>query len=246
MTLPTAPSFMFPPMNVNFGQPLHPVTSHAGISVIKTTQYRPMNLSHNAAAIQQVGVCTAQAGPASQLGSSQNITNTAQSSSSQFGSSTASPAQPGPSRSKSPSTSTSFMQSVHGLSSSDRLVQKRLSVRARRHALLCGRNINKPLQPLKIPSVASTSVGTSYHGQQEVEKVKAKVFFARVLVGKYTVGNPKLRKPPPLYPKSDQYGKCYDSCVDNEADPKIFVIFDSTQAYPEYLLEYIYSSDRPF
>lgn len=65
-----------------------------------------------------------------------------------------------------------------------------------------------------------------------------KMFMSKVLVGKYTGGHAGLRKPPPLFPDLDPYGKCYDSCVDNILNPKIFVIFDSTQAYPDYLIEY--------
>ncbi|XP_046572660.1 uncharacterized protein LOC124280722 [Haliotis rubra] len=64
-----------------------------------------------------------------------------------------------------------------------------------------------------------------------------KMFLAKVLVGKYTGGNTGHRRPPPFY-SAEPYGKCYDSCVDNIWDPKIFVIFDSNQAYPEYIVEY--------
>ena len=74
----------------------------------------------------------------------------------------------------------------------------------------------------------------------EPKKHTTQVFVARVLVGKYSGGSCKLRKPPPLDPKSDPLGKCYDSCVDDIHMPKIFVIFDSVQAYPEYLIEYTY------
>lgn len=74
----------------------------------------------------------------------------------------------------------------------------------------------------------------------EQKKQTTQMFVARVLVGKYSGGSSKLRKPPPLDPKSDPFGKCYDSCVDNIHMPKIFVIFDSAQAYPEYLIDYTY------
>ena len=74
----------------------------------------------------------------------------------------------------------------------------------------------------------------------ESKKHPTQMFVARVLVGKYSGGSSKLRKPPPLDPKSDPFGKCYDSCVDDIHVPKLFVIFDSAQAYPEYLIEYTY------
>lgn len=64
------------------------------------------------------------------------------------------------------------------------------------------------------------------------------VFLAKVLVGKYTGGNSAYRKPPPLFPDTDIYGRCYDSCVNDIHNPKIFVVFDTAQAYPDYLLEY--------
>ncbi|XP_033751396.1 uncharacterized protein LOC117335480 [Pecten maximus] len=73
---------------------------------------------------------------------------------------------------------------------------------------------------------------------QPSNKTVHRMFLAKVLVGKYTGGHNGLRKPPPLYPCTDPYGKCYDSCVDNIHNPKIFVIFDTAQAYPSYVLEY--------
>lgn len=73
---------------------------------------------------------------------------------------------------------------------------------------------------------------------QASNKTVHRMFLAKVLVGKYTGGHSGLRKPPPLYPCTDPYGKCYDSCVDNIHNPKIFVIFDTAQAYPSYVLEY--------
>ncbi len=71
------------------------------------------------------------------------------------------------------------------------------------------------------------------------------MFVGRVLVGCYTTGTPSLRKPPPLDP-SDPMGKSYDSCVDNVHNPKIYVVFDSSQCYPEYLIEYTNSHGGSF
>ncbi|XP_054672312.1 protein mono-ADP-ribosyltransferase PARP10 isoform X1 [Grus americana] len=60
------------------------------------------------------------------------------------------------------------------------------------------------------------------------------VFVAKVLTGQYAVGAQGLRAPPlregagaPLR---------YDSVVDNPLQPAIFVIFNDTQAYPQYLI----------
>ena len=63
------------------------------------------------------------------------------------------------------------------------------------------------------------------------------MFVAKVLVGSYTIGQSKYRRPPlkdPRDPESD----LYDSCVDDTSSPSIFVIFDTDQFYPEYIIEY--------
>uniref|UniRef100_A0A8C5E4S0 Poly [ADP-ribose] polymerase n=1 Tax=Gouania willdenowi TaxID=441366 RepID=A0A8C5E4S0_GOUWI len=56
------------------------------------------------------------------------------------------------------------------------------------------------------------------------------MFLARVIVGKFTLGHRHFIKP--------DDGNDYQSSVDNMTDPHIFVIFDSYQIYPEYLIEY--------
>ncbi|XP_043926428.1 protein mono-ADP-ribosyltransferase TIPARP [Protopterus annectens] len=63
------------------------------------------------------------------------------------------------------------------------------------------------------------------------------MFLAKVLTGKYTVGNPSIRRPPPLnplYTTSD----LFDSCVDNCFEPQIFVIFNDDQSYPYFIIQY--------
>ncbi|KAM4676575.1 protein mono-ADP-ribosyltransferase PARP12-like [Discoglossus pictus] len=62
------------------------------------------------------------------------------------------------------------------------------------------------------------------------------MFVARVLVGDYVRG-----KSSDLRPSSKSGSSCssfYDSCVDNEGNPSIFVIFEKHQIYPEYLITY--------
>lgn len=59
------------------------------------------------------------------------------------------------------------------------------------------------------------------------------MFLAKVLVGKFTLGKESYTSPPVR-----EGLKLYDSCVDNEANPSIFVIFDLAQSYPEYLIQY--------
>ena len=63
------------------------------------------------------------------------------------------------------------------------------------------------------------------------------MFVAKVLVGSYAAGDSSYRRPPrkdPSNPASD----LYDSCVDDESFPTIFVVFDTDQFYPEYIIEY--------
>ena len=63
------------------------------------------------------------------------------------------------------------------------------------------------------------------------------MFVAKVLVGSYTKGNSSYRRPPqkdPSNPASD----LYDSCVDDRSNPTIFVVFDTDQFYPEYIIKY--------
>ncbi|XP_064317640.1 zinc finger CCCH-type antiviral protein 1 isoform X1 [Phalacrocorax carbo] len=61
------------------------------------------------------------------------------------------------------------------------------------------------------------------------------MFVARVLVGNYVKGNAAYVRPPT---KSVDGLQFYDSCVDDESNPSIFVVFEKYQIYPEYLIEY--------
>lgn len=69
------------------------------------------------------------------------------------------------------------------------------------------------------------------------------MFLARVLVGEYTVGHPMYCRPPS---KDASFTNFYDSCVDDMANPKIYVIFDSNQIYPEYLIEFYWHLTKLF
>ncbi|XP_039616691.1 protein mono-ADP-ribosyltransferase PARP11-like [Polypterus senegalus] len=57
------------------------------------------------------------------------------------------------------------------------------------------------------------------------------IILARVLVGEYIAGCREYTRPPS---KKSTPTNLYDSCVDDENNPKIYVIFDSNQIYPEY------------
>ncbi|NXC91130.1 PARPT polymerase, partial [Cercotrichas coryphoeus] len=63
------------------------------------------------------------------------------------------------------------------------------------------------------------------------------MFLAKVLTGRYTVGNHTMRRPPPVEPGSVT-SDLYDSCVDNFFEPQIFVIFNDDQSYPYFIIQY--------
>lgn len=67
------------------------------------------------------------------------------------------------------------------------------------------------------------------------------MFLARVLVGEYSLGHPHFCRPPS---KDLSIANFFDSCVDDMVNPKIFVIFDSNQIYPEYLIEFYWRQRR--
>ncbi|XP_053834786.1 protein mono-ADP-ribosyltransferase PARP12-like isoform X2 [Vidua macroura] len=61
------------------------------------------------------------------------------------------------------------------------------------------------------------------------------MFVARVLVGDYVKGNATYVRPPV---KCADKLWLYDSCVDDELNPSVFVVFEKHQIYPEYIIEY--------
>lgn len=65
------------------------------------------------------------------------------------------------------------------------------------------------------------------------------MFLAKVLVGKASMGRNVYRRPPPLNSKTKtQWDRLYDSCVDDVHRPTTFVVFDSCQCYPYFLIKY--------
>ncbi|XP_054480881.1 protein mono-ADP-ribosyltransferase TIPARP-like [Anoplopoma fimbria] len=63
------------------------------------------------------------------------------------------------------------------------------------------------------------------------------MFLAKVLVGKVSLGRYDYRRPPPLDSKTSKF-LLYDTCVDDIDKPTMFVVFDSCQCYPYYLIKY--------
>lgn len=68
------------------------------------------------------------------------------------------------------------------------------------------------------------------------------IFVTRTLVGDYTAGSQSLRAPP--LREGEAVPRRYDSTVDSLHDPSIFVIFNDTQAYPQFLITCQWSRPR--
>lgn len=61
------------------------------------------------------------------------------------------------------------------------------------------------------------------------------VFVALAVVGDFDHGNKAYLCPPP---RPEISKKLLDSCVDDQKNPSIFVIFEKNQIYPACILEY--------
>ncbi|KAM3587713.1 uncharacterized protein V6R79_012606 [Siganus canaliculatus] len=84
-------------------------------------------------------------------------------------------------------------------------------------------------------SSTSTDPLPLYIGQTEALKGEPTsiIFLTRVIIGKSNVGQKDFRKP-----DDTSLENTHHSCVDDINNPKIFVIFDPNQLYPEYLVQY--------
>lgn len=59
------------------------------------------------------------------------------------------------------------------------------------------------------------------------------IYYARVLTGEFTVGDPSLKEPPQKDDESQ-----YDSVANSTHNPSMFVIFNDAAVYPDYLIEF--------
>ena len=75
-----------------------------------------------------------------------------------------------------------------------------------------------------------------YSSAQTVQSCYS-VFMAKVIVGSYVDGSYETQRPPPKDP-SDTLSPLHDSCVNNVVKPTIFVVFERSQAYPYYIIDY--------
>ncbi|XP_078475957.1 protein mono-ADP-ribosyltransferase PARP12-like [Lampetra fluviatilis] len=91
---------------------------------------------------------------------------------------------------------------------------------------------------------ASYSHAYSHKGRKGTAPASAAMFLARVLVGRYTRGvagyvwPPAIKASPSTSAGQPAPEVFYDSCVNTEIDPSIFVVFERDQIYPEYVIEY--------
>ncbi|XP_066446906.1 protein mono-ADP-ribosyltransferase PARP12-like [Eleutherodactylus coqui] len=71
------------------------------------------------------------------------------------------------------------------------------------------------------------------HGYCSSDSQHYVMFVARVLVGDFTCGSSSYMRPPSKSPSA-----FYDSCVNTQSNPSVFVIFEKHQIYPEYVIRY--------
>ncbi|XP_067851448.1 protein mono-ADP-ribosyltransferase TIPARP [Heptranchias perlo] len=98
---------------------------------------------------------------------------------------------------------------------------------------VCGKHATMFGQGSYFARKASYSHNFSKKSQEGVHYM----FLAKVLIGKYTLGKPSMRRPPPQTP-ADPSSDLYDSCVDNWLEPQIFVIFNDDQSFPYFIIQY--------
>lgn len=60
------------------------------------------------------------------------------------------------------------------------------------------------------------------------------IFMCSVLVGQYTAGSINMREPP-IIPDTSKH---YDSTVDDDYNPSVFVVYSDVHAYPDYLIKF--------
>lgn len=63
-----------------------------------------------------------------------------------------------------------------------------------------------------------------------------RMYLCKVLTGEFTKGMKGMRVPPAK--QGQQSHILYDSVVDNMSSPDMFIIFNDTQGYPDYLITF--------
>ncbi|XP_006814558.2 protein mono-ADP-ribosyltransferase PARP14-like [Saccoglossus kowalevskii] len=73
------------------------------------------------------------------------------------------------------------------------------------------------------------------YSQKDSNDTRLIMYLVRVLVGEYARGNLNMKAPPV---KDTRTQTKYDSTVDDPANPTIFVVYDDTFAYPEFIIHF--------
>ncbi|XP_061571250.1 protein mono-ADP-ribosyltransferase TIPARP-like [Cololabis saira] len=84
---------------------------------------------------------------------------------------------------------------------------------------------------------ATTACTSHYYTDRPADDENRHMFLAKVLVGKVSLGRQHYRRPPPIS-CNIQPPVFYDACADSKEKPSLFVVFDSCQCYPYYLISY--------
>lgn len=84
------------------------------------------------------------------------------------------------------------------------------------------------------------AVPANYSAQDTYSRPDAQgqkyLYLVRVLIGVYTLGKPEMRVAPS---KTGSTGtELYDSVVNDTKNPVMYVVFNDTQAYPDYLVTF--------
>ncbi|XP_001633051.3 protein mono-ADP-ribosyltransferase PARP12 isoform X2 [Nematostella vectensis] len=103
---------------------------------------------------------------------------------------------------------------------------------------LCGKHGTAYGKGSYFASTAAYSHRYSSSNSLYSNRASQQMFVAKVLVGSYTVGSSSYTRPPAKDP-AKPHGELYDSCVNDEQNPGIFVVFDNSQVYPEFLISYL-------
>ena len=82
----------------------------------------------------------------------------------------------------------------------------------------------------------NSSYAAKYSAAQTKEETKC-VFMARVITGDFCVGDETMKAPPENL-NSGKILQKYDSTVDKLKNPRMFVVFKDSSAYPSYLISY--------
>jgi serine/threonine protein kinase len=98
----------------------------------------------------------------------------------------------------------------------------------------CGKNATAYGQGVYFASTANYSADDTY--SRPDPRGDKRMYLCRVLVGEWTLGDSCMRYPP--IKGSGEAQETYDTTVDNEESPSIFVVYHDAQAYPEHLITF--------